>query len=277
MSNCRGILVAGLTNRARTQMAEGFLRGLSAGNVFVASGGVYHDGTVHPMAMRTMRRFGVDISGNSPSSLESARRQQDTYDVYISIDAPYHSRRADRFQRTALAKAAEERAHGHAGDSLYGDPLLAPPTPSHWGIGSDATDVRQRWTLWSPRDPSIFHETSTRKLQDHLYAGEPLFMRLEASAMRVGMKVTERWELEEVTAPFAMERPYEQQRRFDAAGEELCARAIRLLRRLGQHYGEDFLVNDSLLRMASERSARVRAELTEAAKERSSRGIPAGV
>lgn len=248
-------------------MAEGFLRTFSGGGVFVGSGGVYHDGTVHPMAICAMRRFDIDIRSYSPSSLEAARRQRDTYDVYVSVDAPYHNRRADRFHRTVTAKEAEERGTSGDGGSLYGDPMLAPALPAHWSIGVDAADARQRWTLWSPRDPTIFHERSTRKLQDHLYEGEPLFMRLETSVMRVGMKVAERWELEEVAVPFAAERPYQQQRRFNAASDALCLHAVRLLRRLSQHYGEDMLVNEAALRTAADLCPEVGDELAEAGRK----------
>lgn len=263
----RGILIAGVTNRARTQMAEGILRCLTANAVFIKSGGVHHEATVHPLAVKVMRDIGVDISGQSVSSLESARRQQNTYDVYVSIDCSYERRATDKTQRPAggIQRRPEHVAGScGGGDShqhhdpdeeeeggLCYDPLLVPGTPSHWGVGADATDVRRRWNIWSPRDPTIFHETSTRKFQDHLYEGEPLFMQLRPSVVRAGMKVSERWEVDEIASRYGLERLHEHETRFVRARDELLRRSVALLEKLERHYGERLLLDGKLLEKAS--------------------------
>ncbi|RNF13063.1 protein-tyrosine phosphatase [Trypanosoma conorhini] len=266
MAGCsRGILIAGATNRARTQMAEGILRRLTANTVFVKSGGVHHEATVHPLAVKVMRDIGVDISGQSVSSLESARRQRGTYDAYISIDCSYDRRTTGTAQRPpagverrvreaqgtasgATAAAAAEQEEAEEGDAAYYDPLLFPGTPSHWEYGADATDARRRWKIWSPRDPAIFHENSTRKFQDHLYAGEPLFMQLHTSVARAAMKVSERWEMDEVATRHALERRGEHEARFLRARDELLRRCAAFLLRLEQHYGESLLLDAEVLR-----------------------------
>nr|CCC92708.1 unnamed protein product [Trypanosoma congolense IL3000] len=276
-NSCRGILIAGLTNRARTQMAEGILRYLTAGTVFVKSGGVHHESAVHPLAIKAMNDIGVDISGHSVTSLQSARRQQGTYDVHISIDCSYEQRTIDKslpprvtIRRKALratscteddltdsgsgrASCEGDRSYGDdsSGDAEYlveYDPLLVPSTPSHWSVGADATDIQRQWKIWSPRDPSIFHENSTRKFQDHIYEGEPLFMQLKPCRRRTLAKLTERWEMEEVAVRYPMERRFEQELRFAQARTQLLQRCVSLLRRMEEHYGEQFLLNTNLLR-----------------------------
>nr|CCC50285.1 conserved hypothetical protein [Trypanosoma vivax Y486] len=217
---CRGILIAALTNRARTQMAEGALRSLTAGTVFIKSGGVHHEGALHPLAIKVMQDVGVDISGQSVTSLESARRQQTTYDVYISVDCSYKGRSLDRslnrFQVTicldchpgvvtpsvpamrivrimlvmwvTFNAASEQRkitmlimrfiiamrlttmTMGSLQTSIL---FLCPPRRPIGVLVQTLQTSGAVWEIWSPRDPSIFHERSTRKFQDHFYEGEP--------------------------------------------------------------------------------------------------------
>ncbi|EPY33307.1 hypothetical protein STCU_02321 [Strigomonas culicis] len=248
MTSCRGILVAGVTNRARTQMAEGLLRGMTGNRIFVQSGGFRYRATLHPLAVDVMREVGLDIAHQSPSSLEGAQRQRYTYDVYVSVDAPYTNRTEGRYERTH----AQQQTEDDDGRGLYSDPLLAPATPAHWSVAFDAADTREKWELWSPRDPTIFHEDSTRKFQDHLYEGEPLFMRSQLSLLRRAAKVSERWEVPEVAEPFAMEREGPQRERFVAARNALYEHCVRLVRHLESFYGEELLVNDDLVRRFEE-------------------------
>ncbi|CBZ31107.1 hypothetical protein, conserved [Leishmania donovani] len=250
MSTCRGIVVAGVTNQARTQMAEAFLRAFTGGRVFVCSGGVHHLGTVHPLAVTAMAEMGIDVSRQSSSSLAGVRRQRDTYDVYVSVDAPYTERTSDRYQRRyADTQAAQQNSMGASGLSAscasstsdFCDPLLASATPAHWTVSQDTTDGRQSWTLWSPRNPAIYHERSTRKLQDHLYEGEPLFMRVRPHELRKACRVQRRWEVPELTQRFALETEAEQKARFVQARDLLGSLALALVRDLEREYGETML------------------------------------
>ncbi|ORC91234.1 uncharacterized protein TM35_000062390 [Trypanosoma theileri] len=287
-SSSRGILIAGVTNRARTQMAEGILRHLTGNVVFIKSGGLHHEATVHPLAVKVLKDIGIDISSQSVSSLESARRQRDTYDVYISVDTSYERRTTDKTQRpTGIIRKHDSHTESNDAknmmygsdqkgdfnnnnyyntnsnsneyssdgewrkeedDTVYYDPLLVPSTPSHWRVGADAADAQRQWQIWSPRDPKIFHETSTRKFQDHLYEGEPLFMRLHTNTMRTRMKISERWELDEIATRYTLERQSEHEARFVQAREILLRRCLALLSRLEEHYGERLLLNDELLK-----------------------------
>jgi arsenate reductase len=56
-------------NSARSQMAEGLLRHLSGGRVEVASAGTDPRG-VHPLAVRVMAEWGIDISHHASKHLD---------------------------------------------------------------------------------------------------------------------------------------------------------------------------------------------------------------
>lgn len=300
MSSCRGILIAGVTNQARTQMAEGFLRAFTRNAIFVCSGALRHAGRVHPLAQRAMAAVNLSLDGQSSTSLEGARRQRSTYDVYISIDEPYVNRRSDRYQQlppapfgcglgsmaqnsgttannsdrnTPISAATGVRSSGSSTPSLtvstsssmaaYGDPLLASGMPAHWKVAQDTTDSRQSWTLWSPRDPAIFHENSTRKLQDHLYEGEPLFMRVQPSDVRRACRVQRRWELPALTEPFAMETEAEQFGRFVAARDSLAPLCVELIQDLEREYGEALLDGAAVAAYTSALSSSAAAAATK--------------
>ena len=69
-------------NAARSQMAEGLLRDAVQGRWLVASAGSHPSG-VHPLAIDTLARRGIDIRGQSskdPSALEHRE-----YDIVISL------------------------------------------------------------------------------------------------------------------------------------------------------------------------------------------------
>lgn len=291
-SSCRGILIAGFTNVARTQMAEGFLRCFTENRIFIQSGGVHFaTGVVHPLAEEVMKDIGIPLTGHTVHTLESARRQRATFDVLVSIDQPgelipsppssvssssSHSpssmrsipqverRGADRYQQLAsvphwYASFHEKLYHTSVQESSVwsttesgkktkndGPPLnlLFPSTPSHWTFGLDASDARLRSQLWSPADPQIAHDTSTRRFQDHLYQGEPLFSTVEVNTMRKDMRFTERWHIAEVHLPFATEREEEHRRRFVEVREEIQRRCRELVRRLEEFYDERLLFVD---------------------------------
>eukprot|EP00796_Vickermania_ingenoplastis_P010761 gene10761-7489_t len=242
-SSCRGVLIAGVTNTARTQMAEAFLRHLSGGRVPVHSAGVHLGaGVIDPLACSVMAAIGVPLQHHSVCTLAAARRHQ-CNDVVISIDAPYGSgvgRETHRLQQLPAVQRAKERTRRR----LHADSNLYPATPAHWSTGFDATDARQRVQLWSPADPRIAYETSTRKFQDHLYEGEPLFMRLELSTARRMARLSVRWEMAELSGAFAAEREAQRLRRFLLARDDIHRRCVRLLRRLEAFYEERLLVHD---------------------------------
>ena len=69
------ILVICTGNRARSQMAHGWLRQLGGNRVNVSSAGTEPKG-VHPLAVRVMNEVGIDISDHT----------SDHVDVYVGCD-----------------------------------------------------------------------------------------------------------------------------------------------------------------------------------------------
>ena len=63
------ILVICTGNRARSQMAHGWLGKLGAGRVEVSSAGTEPKG-VHPIAVRVMHEVGIDISGHTSDHVD---------------------------------------------------------------------------------------------------------------------------------------------------------------------------------------------------------------
>ncbi len=69
-------------NSARSQMAEGWLRHLSAGRVQVYSAGTEPRG-LHPLAVRVMAERGVDISGQRSKLVSEFQGQAFDYVVTV--------------------------------------------------------------------------------------------------------------------------------------------------------------------------------------------------
>lgn len=76
------VLVVCTNNSARSQMAEGLLRALSAGQVEVHSAGS-QPSTVHPLAIRTMDRVGIDIRAQYSKHIDRFTGQR--FDYVITV------------------------------------------------------------------------------------------------------------------------------------------------------------------------------------------------
>jgi arsenate reductase len=76
------ILVICTGNRARSQMAHGWLRHLGEDRVEVASAGVEPRG-VHPLAIRAMADVGVDISAHTWDHVDSYVSHQ--FDLVLTV------------------------------------------------------------------------------------------------------------------------------------------------------------------------------------------------
>ena len=76
------ILVICTGNRARSQMAHGWLRQLGDGRVDVYSAGTEPKG-VHPIAVRVMEEVGVDISRHTSDHVE--RYLDDDFDLVLTV------------------------------------------------------------------------------------------------------------------------------------------------------------------------------------------------
>ena len=76
------ILVICTGNRARSQMAHGWLRHLGGKRVAVASAGTEPKG-VHPLAIRVMDEVGIDISGHTSDPVD--RYVSEDFDLVITV------------------------------------------------------------------------------------------------------------------------------------------------------------------------------------------------
>ncbi len=63
------VLFVCVHNAGRSQMAAGYLRALSNGQVDVLSAGSEPKDQINPVAVEAMREEGIDISGNAPKIL----------------------------------------------------------------------------------------------------------------------------------------------------------------------------------------------------------------
>ena len=76
------MLVICTGNRARSQMAHGWLRHLGGDRVAVESAGTEPKG-VHPLAIRVMDEVGIDISGHTSDSVD--RYVSEDFDLVITV------------------------------------------------------------------------------------------------------------------------------------------------------------------------------------------------
>lgn len=76
------ILVICSGNRARSQMAHGWLRQLGSDRVVVSSAGTEPKG-VHPIAIRVMNEVGVDISNHTSDHVD--RYLEDDFELVLTV------------------------------------------------------------------------------------------------------------------------------------------------------------------------------------------------
>ena len=76
------ILVICTGNRARSQMAHGWLAQIGGDRVLVSSAGTEPKG-VHPIAIRVMEEVGIDISSHTSDSVD--RYVADEFDLVLTV------------------------------------------------------------------------------------------------------------------------------------------------------------------------------------------------
>lgn len=76
------VLILCTGNSARSQMAEGLLRGLAQGTVEAHSAGT-HPSTVNPLAIKTMAEIGIEISHHRSKSVTEFTGQ--SFDYVITV------------------------------------------------------------------------------------------------------------------------------------------------------------------------------------------------
>ena len=85
-NNKKRVLFLCTHNSARSQMAEGLLKGLYGDKFDVYSAGT-HPSRVNPFAIQAMEEIGIDISHNSSKSLDAFRDMDVDYVVTVCDNA----------------------------------------------------------------------------------------------------------------------------------------------------------------------------------------------
>ncbi len=83
----RRVLILCTGNSARSQMAEGLINHLRAGQWEAFSAGTHPTGYVHPEAVAAMREIGVDISGGRSKSVDEFQGQRFELVITVCDDA----------------------------------------------------------------------------------------------------------------------------------------------------------------------------------------------
>jgi arsenate reductase len=80
------ILILCTGNSCRSQMAQGFLQSFDK-NIEVRSGGTYPAARINPGAVKVMAESGIDISKNTPKSVDEFLNDQWDYVITVCDDA----------------------------------------------------------------------------------------------------------------------------------------------------------------------------------------------
>jgi hypothetical protein len=211
------VLVLGSTNHFRTMAAEVLLRHRAPRLTVVSAGTAPVQGAatqMHPAGAAALRRhlacvapaFNSDAAlsalwGKGTSAVKSALG---TFDAVISI---------------------EDTAAPESGEFLPGVVPVAPP--SHWGAHYSAALTERKARIFSPRDPTVIAEDSTKRFQDH-YAGEPLWHdKLTLRLPNVRAHVI--WHVPTAVEAMPMESPAAYTARVTAVIESVDEHVLRFL------------------------------------------------
>ena len=83
-------------NSARSQMAEAFLNAL-AGDRFCAESAGFEPGVLNPVVVKAMKEIGIDISGNSTTSVFDLYKAGELYEYVITVCDEAHAEQCPTF------------------------------------------------------------------------------------------------------------------------------------------------------------------------------------
>ena len=245
--SCRGILIAGATNTARTQIAEALLRRRlgqfvtvrSTGDRHLAGGGAASQ--LHPMALAALAERDAELAAEAVR-VQSAKvlggMMSKNFDVIVRVvNKPVTASStalawtpAAGFDETELDEVLQASSAGEDGPLAGAD-----RTPAHWQVATRVGTLRRKQELWSTDDVTIAHKNNTKQRMSDEYQGEPLFEMPRAP--RFNFHVEQQWELDDVTRRRPLEREAEHMQRFRLCLSEIDARVEALVAALETRYG----------------------------------------
>jgi protein-tyrosine-phosphatase len=240
LTRCRGVLVVGATNVARTQIAEAFLRNMTGGSVFVQSAGTRHvsgggpESVLLPVVADVMHSIHkLDLLPLQCAKGNGCITDRTSFDVVVSITDEAHT--VAHTRATVPLVPGNGNAATDEVDEL--PPSLVTATPAHWATQGDAALVRRRWRMWSVDDDKVNRPGSTRKFSD-VYRGEALFYghyRMTFSQA----KIQESWSVAEVAQRRPMERDGSQRVRIEECCVDIERRCRALVNRMDTVFNVD--------------------------------------
>jgi hypothetical protein len=275
MSSCRGIIIVGKTNTARTQMAEAILRHMTRGRAFVVSAGVHHTHAVHPLIRPCLEEVGVtcfDVGCSSKSVTavngDAGYGGSGTYDAGVAIVDEVISpgrkcvsdsaRRLRAAQLDALqvrrkgvgagdAKESEIQEQLEEAERAFEADLLNPAPLPTWQVTNSSATIKRDWRLYTVINSTNASELSPNAFQDE-YRGEPLWMEMESDLRLVRQcPVYQTWSIPPVRERLPMEREWQQLQRFRLARTALIEKCHSLLQLLDRRSGAGSESPDRLL------------------------------
>jgi protein-tyrosine-phosphatase len=248
---CRGIIIVGATNTARTLMAEAYLRRALGDSVFIQSSGDEHvpgggaAATLHPMALRVMEESDPALGDELRQLRSKVLTRRHRFDVLVRIldaGSPVDWTAASRKHAFLDARrVAAESSNFTETDSASADPVLAHPssytadeapfglagTPAHWQVRSAVGTIKRTNRLWSTDDDVIADPNNTKHRLSDEYQGEPLFESRSLSGRRY--RLEKAWVLDKVSERRPMEREGQQLNRFRKCRDEIARNVDVLL------------------------------------------------
>ncbi len=82
------ILLLGILNSTRSQMAEALIKKLSRGSVKVISAGDQISEKIHPFTIQAMAEIGIDISNQQPKKFNAKMVKEVDHIVSMGVDVP---------------------------------------------------------------------------------------------------------------------------------------------------------------------------------------------
>jgi protein-tyrosine-phosphatase len=231
MLNCRGILVVGPTNTARTLMAQAMLQRRfadrcsvqSAGDLHVPGGGAA--ASRHPLALQVMTEldpaYSALMHANMHAKVLPHNDAKTRFDVLVRIIDLDGSSSPQAIEADVAAVIGGEQGHSELPPGL-----MPQGAPRHWSVHFGTGLLARRNRLWSTDDQDVADTNNMSNRFSDEYQGEPLFETRKARFTQY--RLSEQWALENVRVARPMERERQHLLRFRRCRDDIADRVGRL-------------------------------------------------